>query len=266
MQRMKKNPSILLTFDVEEFDLPLEYNLQISEEEQMCIGKLGADEMQKIIDGQNIPTTLFTTANFAQHYPELLKTLSQKNEIGSHTYNHSRFAKDDLEKSRIKLAEITGTAIKGLRMPRFKKIDMDWIKEAGYEYDSSINPTYMPGRYNNLKAPRTVFKENDFTRLPVSVSSLLRFPLFWMAFKNLPYPLYKKMALDALQKDGYLSLYFHPWEFTDITKWKIPFYLKKACVNELSDKLNRLIEDLKKEAEFKTVSNFLATYNATSHQ
>jgi peptidoglycan/xylan/chitin deacetylase (PgdA/CDA1 family) len=262
---MKKMPTILLTFDVEEFDLPIEYNLQISEDEQMHIGKLGADEMHKIIECQNISTTLFTTANFAQHYPELIKTLSQKNEIGSHTYYHSRFAKEDLENSKNTLAEITGNAIKGLRMPRFKKIDIDWIKEAGYQYDSSINPTYMPGRYNNLKAPRTVFKENDFTRLPVSVSSLVRFPLFWMAFKNIPYFLYKKMALDALKKDNYLSLYFHPWEFTDITKWQIPFYLKKHCVNKLSDKLNRLIEDLKNEAEFKTVSDFLSTYNTTSH-
>jgi peptidoglycan/xylan/chitin deacetylase (PgdA/CDA1 family) len=258
---MKKNLTILLTFDVEEFDLPLEYNLPISEEEQILIGKLGADEMQKIIEYQNISTTLFTTANFAEHYPELIKALAQKNEIGSHTYYHSRFAKEDLENSRIKLAEITGGLIKGLRMPRFKEIDIDWIKEAGYQYDSSINPTYMPGRYNNLKSPRTVFKENNFTRLPVSVSSLLRFPLFWMAFKNIPYAIYKKMALDALKKDGYLSLYFHPWEFTDITKWEIPFYLKKRCINELSDRLNRLIEDLKKEAEFKTISNFLSTYD-----
>jgi peptidoglycan/xylan/chitin deacetylase (PgdA/CDA1 family) len=262
---MKKDSTILLTFDVEEFDLPLEYNLPISEEEQMLIGKLGADEMQKIIDHQNIPTTLFTTANFAEHYPELIKILSQKNEIGSHAYYHSHFEKEDLQNSRIKLAEITGKDIKGLRMPRFKKIDMDWVKEAGYQYDSSINPTYMPGRYNNLKAPRTVFKENDFTRLPVSVSSLIRFPLFWMAFKNLPYAIYKKMAVDALKKDGYLSLYFHPWEFTDITKWAIPSYLKKRCINELSDRLNRLIEDLKNEAEFKTASDFLSTYNVTSH-
>jgi peptidoglycan/xylan/chitin deacetylase (PgdA/CDA1 family) len=255
---MKKNPTILLTFDVEEFDLPLEYNLTISEEEQMNIGKLGVDEMQKIINYQNIPTTLFTTANFAQHYPVLIKTLAQYNEIGSHTFYHSSFAKEDLENSRIKLEEITNTKIRGLRMPRFKKIETNWIVEAGYEYDSSINPTYMPGRYNNIKAPRTAFTENGFTRLPVSVSSPFRFPLFWMAFKNIPYTFYKEMAFNVLKKDGYLSLYFHPLEFTDINKWQIPFYLKRLCVTELSDKLNRLIEDLKKEAEFKTISEFLS--------
>jgi peptidoglycan/xylan/chitin deacetylase (PgdA/CDA1 family) len=254
---MNKEPTILLTFDVEEFDLPLEYKIYISEEEQMLIGKLGTDEVKKIIESQNIETTLFTTANFANNYPEIIKELSNKNEIASHTFYHSHFEQKDLLNSKNTLSTITEKEIKGLRMPRFKKIPIDWIKDAGYAYDSSINPTYMPGRYNNLKISRTIYHENNFTRVPVSVSSTVRFPLFWMAFKNLPYSVYKRMALGALKKDGYLSLYFHPWEFTDITKWDIPFYLKKLCVNELSDKLNRLIIDLKKEAEFSTMSNFL---------
>ena len=68
------------------------------------------------------------------------------------------------------------------------------------------------------------------------------------------------MALNTLLKDGYLSLYFHPWEFTDISKWKIPFYIKRHCGNLLSDNLNRLIADLKKEARFETVADFIAGY------
>ena len=257
---MDHNPTILLTFDVEEFDLPLEYNLVISLEEQLEIGRAGTIEIKKIIESQQIDATLFTTANFADHFPALIKNLSLNNEIASHTYYHSRFEKADLLLSKIRLEEITGSAVNGLRMPRFKKIETAWVKEAGYKYDSSVNPTYIPGRYNNLKVSRTVFEENGLTVLPVSVSATMRFPLFWMAFKNIPYPVYKKMALDVLKKDGYLSLYFHPWEFTDITKWKIPFYLKKLCMNQLSDRLNMLIKDLKKEGEFKTISAFLNNY------
>ena len=260
-----KNPTILLTFDVEEFDLPLEYNLPINELEQMEIGKRGADEMKRIIETQNIPTTLFTTANFAEHFPVMINELSQKNEIGSHAFYHSSFEKADLLNSKLSLEKITGKSVKGLRMPRFKKVDINWIKEAGYEYDSSINPTYMPGRYNNLRISRKLYVEQEFLRLPVSVSATFRFPLFWMAFKNIPYPIYKKMALDTLKKDGYLSLYFHPWEFTDISNWKLPFYLKKHSAGRLSDNLNRLIDDLKKEAVFDTASNFLSTC-ATSYE
>ena len=35
------NRSVLLSFDVEEFDMPLEYNFPISANEQMEVGKRG---------------------------------------------------------------------------------------------------------------------------------------------------------------------------------------------------------------------------------
>lgn len=254
----KVKPSILLTFDVEEFDLPLEYNLQISAEEQMLIGRLGTLEIQELLTFQKTPSTLFTTATFAEHHVNLLKALSTENEIASHTFYHSSFDKEDLLNSRLVLQNISGQEINGLRMPRFKKIDTSWVSDAGYNYDSSINPTYIPGRYNNLKISRTIYKENDFFRFPVSVTPNFRIPLFWMLFKNIPYKVYKKLALETLKKDGYLSLYFHPWEFTDISKWKIPFYLKKHSQGQLTVKLNQLITDLKKEAEFETITNFLS--------
>ncbi|MEQ1553756.1 MAG: polysaccharide deacetylase family protein, partial [Ferruginibacter sp.] len=135
---MKKSNSILLTFDVEEFDLPTEYNIAISETEQMEIGKLGTDEISKIITAQNITTTLFTTANFAKHFPSTIKLLAQKNEIASHAFYHSTFKNEDLLQSKIELEKITEKPIYGLRMPRFKKIDLQLVKNAGYTYDSSI--------------------------------------------------------------------------------------------------------------------------------
>jgi hypothetical protein len=95
-------------------------------------------------------------------------------------------------------------------------------------------------------------------RLPVSVTPNLRFPLFWLSFKNLPYFLFKQMAVQTLRKDGYLSLYFHPWEFTDISDAKVPFYTKRHSGIVLLNRLNRLIIDLKKEGTFCTVQNLLA--------
>ena len=67
---------VLLTFDVEEFDLPLEYGLQIGKDEQMETGMNGVVEMEKILTQTDIPSTLFTTANFAEHYPDSIKQLS----------------------------------------------------------------------------------------------------------------------------------------------------------------------------------------------
>ena len=249
---------ILLSFDVEEFDLPLEYGINISDDEQMHVGKNGLDAIHGILEDLKIQSTLFTTANFALKFPSKIAGLSKRHEIASHTFFHSSFKKDDLINSRLTLENITSEKVFGLRMPRMKKIDANLIEEAGYAYDSSINPTWIPGRYNNLSKPRRCYKENGITKFPVSVSATLRIPLFWLAFKNLPYFYYRKMALQSLKKDGYLCIYFHPWEFTDLHKYKIPAMIKRKSGNELLEKLNRLISDLKNEGDFIRINSFLS--------
>jgi peptidoglycan/xylan/chitin deacetylase (PgdA/CDA1 family) len=70
--------SILLSFDVEEFDMPLEYGHNISLETQMQTGKKGLDAVEMFLQKENIPVTLFTTAHFAEHYPDDIKRLSEK--------------------------------------------------------------------------------------------------------------------------------------------------------------------------------------------
>ncbi len=254
---IKKDRNILLSFDVEEFDLPLEYGIHISDEEQMQVGKNGLEAINGILEDLKIQCTLFTTANFALKFPSQIAALSKRHEIASHTFFHSSFKNDDLINSRLTLENITSKKVYGLRMPRMKKIDASLIKEAGYKYDSSINPTWIPGRYNNLSKPRTCYEENGITKFPVSVSANLRIPLFWLAFKNLPYFYYRKFALQSLKKDGYLSIYFHPWEFIDLHKYKIPAMIKRKSGNELLEKLNRLISDLKNEGDFISMNSFL---------
>ncbi len=244
---------ILLSLDVEEFDMPLEYNFNLAIETQMQIGKKGLDNLMPILNDNNITATLFTTANFANHYPDVIKGLSDKHEIASHTFFHSSFKAEHLLTSRIRLEEIINKPIYGLKMPRMRQVPVDLIKQAGYSYDASIHPTWIPGRYNNLSLSRTIYKENGLTRVPASVTPNFRVPLFWLSFKNFPYVIYLKLALQTLKKDGYLSLYFHPWEFTKINTYSLPAYTTKGSENELLDKLFQLLNDLKMHAEFVTM-------------
>mgnify|MGYP000465531763 FL=1 len=144
-------PKILLSFDVEEFDMPLEYGFKISHEQQMQVGKLGLDRLMPTLLDTAIQTTLFTTANFASHYPDEIKQLSRQHEIASHTFYHSSYATDDLKGSRERLSEIIQKEVFGLRMPRMKQVPVADIIHAGYAYDASIHPTWIPGRYNNLQ-------------------------------------------------------------------------------------------------------------------
>jgi len=249
-------PKILLSFDVEEFDMPLEYQFNISAEEQMRIGKLGLDKLMPILSDPAIQTTLFTTANFANYYPESIKALSEKHEIASHTFYHSNYSTAHLELSRERLSSIINKEVVGLRMPRMKQVPVEDIKTAGYTYDASIHPTWLPGRYNNMHLPKKLYIQEGLIRIPASVSTFSRRPLFWLSFKNFPYSLYLALALHSLKKEGFLSLYFHPWEFVDINAFGLPHYTTKGCESSLFEKLNRLIGDLKKHGEFISYYNF----------
>lgn len=249
-------PKILLSFDVEEFDMPLEYQFNISPEEQMKVGKLGLDKLMPLLADPAIQSTLFTTANFANHYPDSIKALSEKHEIASHSFYHSSYSTEHLKLSRERLSAIINKEVVGLRMPRMKQVPVEDIIEAGYSYDASIHPTWLPGRYNNMHLPKNLYKQEGLIRIPASVSSFCRIPLFWLSFKNFPYSFYLALAIHSLETEGFLSLYFHPWEFVDISAYSLPNYTTKGCQSSLFDKLNRLITDLKEHGEFISYNKF----------
>jgi len=254
---MASNGTVLLSFDVEEFDMPLEYGQQVPVSEQMQTGYDGFVVTMQLIDALGVPATLFTTANFATHYPEAIRNVQPHHELASHTYYHSQFEEKDLLASRLKLEEISGRKVQGLRMPRMRAVDMNAVKSAGYAYDSSINPTWVPGRYNNLSLPRTIYTQEGMLRLPASVSAVFRIPLFWLSFKNFPYYLFLQWTKNAIRKDGYVCLYFHPWEFVDLSHYKIPGYTKRLAGMPLQNRLKRLITDLQTAHTFCTIEHYL---------
>lgn len=260
------NRRLLLTFDLEEFDIPNEYGSNLSWEEQLAVGQQGMSAVSEILNLHKIPVTIFTTAAYALENRQQLQSLSEDHEIASHTFYHSSYHNDDLLNSKNVLEEIIGKSVYGLRMPRMKPVDMSIVKLAGYTYDSSVNPTYIPGKYNNSHLPKKLYMEKGVYRFPCSVSPNLRIPLFWLSFKNFPYFLYKKIAVDTLKTYGYLNLYFHPWEFTDISKYKLPGYVKTDSGNRLVERLHCLIKDLAKEGAFDTMNNFLQSTITSNEQ
>ena len=256
---------VLLTFDLEEFDIPLEYGSNVCWEEQIATGRQGMKNVIEVLDRHQVSTTIFTTAAYALENQVQLKYLAQNHEIASHSFFHSSFKEEDLSTSKFTLEQITGQQISGFRMPRLKGVSMKAVHKAGYTYDSSVNPTYIPGKYNNLNLPTSVYKQDEVYRIPCSVSPILRIPLFWLAFKNFPYFLYKMLAEKTIKKKGYINLYFHPWEFTDISKYKLPSYVKRYSGSKMIDKLDVLIKDLKIAGDFTTMSNYISKKIRNKH-
>ncbi len=241
---------ILLSFDIEEFDMPFEYGKEISFDDQMSISIAGTNSILDILEKHNIKATFFSTVTFALNAPTVIKRITDSgHEIASHSYYHSDFKEEHLLSSKLKLEEITGQKVLGYRMPRMQPVSESAIQQAGYIYNSSINPTYLPGRYNNLHISRTFFMKEGVWQLPASVSPLVRFPLFWLSFHNLPMWLYCYLSKITLKKDKYLNIYFHPWEFTDLTnkeRFGFPNYVSKNTGKLMENRFEKFIFKMKK--------------------
>lgn len=251
---------VLLSFDIEEFDMPLEYKGEIPFEEQLSISRKGLQEILILLKKHQAKATFFSTVVFAENNKDLIEQLlSEGHELASHTWFHSEFKIEDLKKSREKLIELFNTKIIGLRMPRMMKVDGKEVEKAGYSYNSSVNPTFLPGRYNNLKVSRTYFKEGEVLQVPASVSPNFRIPLFWLSFHNFPLYFYKKLAKDVLKKDGYLNIYFHPWEFAEIKNpdFRLPGFTIKNSGNKMIERFDEFLKFLnQKKYQFGTFQEF----------
>lgn len=256
---MKK--TILLSFDIEEFDIPEEYGQKIDKKKQFDVSLQGLRSVLSLIECLEIKATFFVTANFAIHHEEVIRTISQKHEIASHGFYHSSFRLEDLETSRTTLEQITKSRVTGFRMPRLMHVNDTALHSAGYQYNSSTNPTYIPGRYNHFFKPRTVYYSNEIFNIPVSVTPRMRFPLFWLSFKNFPLLWMKITTQRTLQYDSYLCIYFHPWEFTDIQDFNLPQFIKRRSGRVMVDRLEKYLNWLKKQGEFRTFSEFIHLQN-----
>ncbi|RZL50566.1 MAG: DUF3473 domain-containing protein [Pedobacter sp.] len=250
---------ILLSFDIEEFDMPFEYGKTISFEDQIQISTRGTNLILDLLKKHKFKATFFSTVTFALNAPEIINRIKEEgHELASHGYYHSKFETAHLLSSKLKLEEIFGSTIYGFRMPRMMPVDELAIEQAGYTYNSSINPTYLPGRYNNLHVSRRYFKQGKVIQLPASVSPY-RIPLFWLSFHNFPLGFYQYLLKRTYRKDGYINIYFHPWEFTELNdqeRFGFPSYVSK----------NAGVNMVKRMDSFMSWLNEKGYPNATIHQ
>jgi len=253
---------ILLGFDLEEFDIPEEHGQKLPLETKLEVTYRGLQLVQDLISSHHISVTFFTTAFWASKFPAKINELAQNHEIASHSYFHNSFKEEDLSSSRQKLQQISGQEIYGLRMPRMNAVDLKAIADAGYLYDSSLHPTWIPGRYNNLRKQRTIFKENNIYELPASVTPFFRIPVFWLAFKNFNFKFYKYLCSRVLAKTDYLILYLHPWEYADLGSFKLSSMIKRIDGQLLVERTEKLITFLKKLGEFQTHFEFVDSLRA----
>lgn len=253
---------ILLSFDTEEFDVPREHGVDISLEEAMKVSIEGTNRILDVLKQNDVRATFFCTGNFAENAPEVMQRIMREgHEVACHGVDHSQPKATDFVISKQIVERVTGKTVYGYRQPRMFSVSDEEIEKAGYRYNSSLNPAFVPGRYMHLNEPRTWFMKGGVMQIPASVTPWFRFPLFWLALHNLPESLYHRLVRRTLKHDGYFVTYFHPWEFFDLKEhpeFKIPFIIKNHSGREMMQRLDRLIKMLRKqENEFITFNEFV---------
>ncbi|MDD5331730.1 MAG: polysaccharide deacetylase family protein [Candidatus Nanoarchaeia archaeon] len=256
--------NILLSFDVEEFDLPREFNLKISEEEMYLQSYQGLIRVLDLLDKYKIKATFFVTLNFARKHPDLIREISEKHEIGCHGYSHSddyRFEEPKrLTDAKKEVEKIIKKKIYGFRAPRGYGPGFKQLSKAGFVYDSSLHPVFIPGRYFHFFESRRIFKEDDIIEMPWGTSWFFRLPLFGFSFRNFGGLIYAK-AMTRMNDLDYIVEGFHPWEFVKVTQ-KVPFYIKKNTGDRILKILEKYIQwCLSKGYDFKSCYSYLKDEN-----
>jgi peptidoglycan/xylan/chitin deacetylase (PgdA/CDA1 family) len=256
------DPTILLSFDVEEFDAPLARGRDMSMDEQMEVGGRGQARVLDMLDALDVPATMFTTASFAAWHPALQRRAAARHEIGSHGRVHLTFRNEDLAISRHALRESSGQEVLGFRRARLQPTDPQAILDAGYLWDSSENPIFLPGRYNNLRKPRVPYRKGALVELPVSASPVLRVPLFWLAWKNFPMAVIRDASARCLDRDGLLNVFWHPWEFVDLAASGLPRYMRAVDGERACDRFAAYIDFLRPHGRFGTFTPWVRAHSA----
>ena len=256
--------SILLTWDIEEFDAPEDFGAPRQPDGGLARGAEIWQEWLGITQNWNAKGTIFITARLAQAFPDYLhRAKSLGHEIASHGWTHEKGADLRLKESREKLAQLAGSPIQGFRSPRLREVPMDQIHEAGYAYDASSNPALVPGRYCRWMENRLPHRVGNLWEVPASVLPLIRFPLFWASFHLLPLPLYQMACRMVLATDGLISLYFHPWELSDLNEPELPPWLRRRSKAERIKRMGQLVRWLGTQGTFRTISDYLAGMRVT---
>lgn len=260
------NKTILLSFDIEEFEMPREYGDPIPFEQQISVSREGTTRILDLLKKHKIKATFYTTANFARNAEDIVKRIvDEGHELASHGYVHDHFEIKHLKMSKDFLENMANVTIYGYRMARMMPVPEEEVYKAGYIYNSSINPTFLPGRYNKLNEPRTLFKREGVIQLPASVTPLVRFPMFWLSFHNLPQSVYRMLSTRIINNDGYLNIYFHPWEFMDIgpkSKYNFPQYVTRNTDHTMVKRFDSFIQwGLNKGYTFSRTYNYIKSRN-----
>jgi peptidoglycan/xylan/chitin deacetylase (PgdA/CDA1 family) len=258
--------ALLLTFDVEEFDLPVECGRATPAATQIEITARGLERVLAVLARHRAPATFFATGVFARARADLLRRLTAAgHEVGVHGLAHqddyglmpADAAVGRLRAARAVIEAASGAPADGVRTPHLRPCPAVRLRAAGFRYDASAHPTWVPTRYNGLRLPRRPWRDHDLVRLPISVVPAIRLPVSFIWFRAAGR--LRRLAVAAAGYDApYLHLYFHPWEAEAIRGCGVPRWLAAGCGPPFVAALDALLDWATPRLRLQTITGFLA--------
>lgn len=218
----------ILTFDVEEWFHLLDFDATRTEDKWGQYEVRIHENMERIfqiLDDTNTKATFFIIGWIAKTYPEVVRKIAEKYEIGSHTMTHQLVwqqspdeFRHDVDTSIKLLQDITGKPVKYFRAPGFsirtsESYAFDILSELGIEIDCSVFPAnHAHGGMPQFPQPRPSIIEHNGIRVkefPISLSQIAGKNIIYSGggyFRLFPYNLIKKLT----HKNEYNMVYIHP--------------------------------------------------------
>lgn len=215
--------TLLLSYDVEQFPAK-EFGIPLEEDVAFENGRAGLGRLADLLCKRGWTSTFFVTSEFAERYMRDLRALLKDgHELAMHGVSHDdhyermqpAFARDRIGDAHTKMESMFKTRVHGFRGPRMSRPPYAVLRECGFTYDSSLHPTWIPGRYNHFLSRRSVHEKDGITIVPVSVTPLLRMPASWVWFRSLGLSYAQLCSRLAAIDQDFLHLYWHPWEFAE---------------------------------------------------
>lgn len=219
----------ILTFDVEEWFHLLDFDATRTEAEwgryEVRIHE-NVERIFRILEDTNTKATFFVIGWIAKTYPELIRKIAEKYQIGCHTMNHQlvwqqsreEFRKD-VETGVKMLEDITGKKVECFRAPGFSIRESEaWafetLAELGIKNDSSVFPA--PASHGGMPsygaAVPSIVEVNGLRmkEFPIPYHSLAGQHIVFNGggyFRLMPYWIISKWTR---QCGGYCLSYIHP--------------------------------------------------------
>jgi len=233
-----------------------------------CRVERNLDRVLELFERHDVKGTFFILGWVAERYPRLVKAiLSGGHELASHGYSHVRATdqtpgefREDVTRAKRLLEDIGGRPVIGYRVPTYSIVAetlwaIDILKEAGYQYSSSIYPIHHD-LYGMPNAPRFAFRYpgGDLLEVPITTTRVfgLNLPCGGGGyFRLLPYRMSRWAMKRVNRLDGQPCVfYFHPWELDPgqprqrqaSLKSRFRHYLN---LSRMESRLERLLHDFR---------------------